>query len=341
MNRREFLRAAVLAGAGGALAACGGASSAAGRSGASNNLIPANLGIVTGINSAEIYYGQSRKLFQAHGIDPRPISFQNAVTMRDALIAGKIDLAAQAPFHVYLSQARGIPLKIVGNRRNLVDVALLVRRDLTGSVRSVADLEGRSVAVQTIGAWDWAIITQYLRKGGLDPSSDVRFVATQNGSTLLQARQVDASEGNPPQNYQMSDGGAGVLVNPFDTAVHQRYFGAQQVMSRAWLTHQRVIDQKPKLVAGVVAATKAIFAEMQRSSDADLVGVIRPYYKGVSQSVLERSVSQDLRQAMPKDSTMSQAAFDADQQIFLNAGLIKRKIPFEAAVDTRWAGGGT
>ncbi|MBO0709012.1 MAG: ABC transporter substrate-binding protein [Candidatus Dormibacteraeota bacterium] len=338
-NRRTFLLGTLAAGASTALAAGGDPVQAARDRARKQGLITANLGITTGINASEIYYGQAKKIWQKHGIDPKPLSFADAVTMRDSLISGKIDLAAQAPFHVYISQLKGIPLKIVGNRRNIVDITLVVQAGEARSIRTVADLKGRKIGVATIGAWDWGIVYQYLHRAGLDPRTAVSFVAGQNGPQLLAAKQVDAAEGNAPQVYQMLDSGtAKVLINPFDPAVHQHYFGARRVMSRAWLTHQNVIDHKPHLIKGVIAATNEIFSDMLKARTSTLVDLLKPYYPDATTSQLQRGVDNDLKHAIPSDSAMSRAAYYHDQQIFINAGLVARKVPFSRAVDAKWAG---
>jgi ABC-type nitrate/sulfonate/bicarbonate transport system substrate-binding protein len=302
--------------------------------------IKAKLGIVTGINSADVYLAQVKGFYSTHGIDAELITFQSATVQRDALISGDIDLSAQAPFHVYLAQAKGTPLKIVGNRRNIVDIALVVRRDLADKVKQTTDLKGHSLAVSAIGAWDWAVANTYLKANGLDAQNDIRFVGkgTTTALTLFKTKQVDAAAINPPDLTDVIAGDAGTyLINPADEATHLRYFKAARAMSRAWLTHQRVIDGKPDAIAGVIAAADDAFRYFHQASVDEVAAALLPKFDGTSLETLKRSIGDDLKAAIPAGVIMSRAAYAADQQVFIDGGLTTREIPFDIAVEGRWA----
>lgn len=306
----------------------------------SGPLAKAKLGIVVGINSSDIYLAQAKDFYRTYGIDAELITFQTATVQRDALINGDIDLSAQAPYHVYLAQGKGTPLKIVGNRRNIVDVALVIRKDLADQVKSVADLKGRSIAASALGAWDWAVANTYVRQNGLNPDNDIRFLA--RGSTtavaLFKTKQVDAAAANPPDLTDLIDSGLGTyLIDPTDPAIHLKYFKAARAMSRAWLTHQRVIDSKPNVIAGVIKAADDTFRYFHSASIDEITQALLPHFDGTTPVSLSHAIASDLKVSIPTGVIMSRAAYTADQQVFLDSGLVPQPIPFDKAVDGRWA----
>lgn len=345
VTRRRLLAFGLAAGAGILLSACGGdedPQEAVAESGQpSTSLIKAKLGMVSGINSSDVYLGKSLGFYEARGIDAELITFQNPTKMRDALISGEIDLSAQAPLHVYLSQARDVPLKIVANRRNTVDIALVVRSDLADDVQDVADLKGRTIAVTAVGGWDWAIAASYLEEHDLDPEKDVQFVNRGGTSALalLKSGQVDAAASNAPDLTQIiADEVGRYLVDPADPETHMRYFRSSTAMSRAWLTHQHVIDEKPDLLAGAIQAANDTFEYFHNTAIADVAAALLPNFDGVTVETLEASISNDLANAIPASVILSKAAYVADQQIFVRAGLLEEEIPFDVGVDGTWAG---
>ena len=109
-------------------------------------------------------------------------------------------------------------------------------------------------------------------------------------------------------------------------------------MSRAWLTHQRVIDENPEVLAGAIQAANDTFDYFHNTSVTDIANALLPDFDGTTIETLEQAISEDLAIAIPKSVVLSRAAYEADQQIFVRAGLLEEEIPFETGVDGTWAG---
>ena len=135
-SRRDFLKYASL---GATMAIAAATWDRSSEPASSQGTIKVKLGAVSGINSIDVWIPEDLGYFDAAGLAAEVITFQNGAKMRDALIAGELDFAAQAPLHVYFSRLKGVPLNIVANRRSLVDTSLVVRSDLKSQIKSVAD----------------------------------------------------------------------------------------------------------------------------------------------------------------------------------------------------------
>lgn len=299
------------------------------------------IGAVTGINSIDVWIPYDLGYFKDAGLDVEVIQFRSAPKMRDALVAGELDFSAQAPLHVYLSRLKGIPLKVVANRRNIVDAALVVRQTLQTSTRQVADLKGKSIAIGTIGSWSWALAEKYLQKNGLDPATDVQYVSSESSTNyaLIKSGQVDAVVANAPDLTKILQEQAGyILVDPTDPTVHQEYFGAAEAMTRAWLAHERILTDKPDAIEQLVQAANRTFDYLHNTAPSEVATAIANHFEGTSVPLLADSIQRDIKRAIPTDSSISKAAYQADLQVFLETGVIKQAVPYEEGVYDAKAG---
>ncbi|MFL0647220.1 ABC transporter substrate-binding protein [Cylindrospermopsis raciborskii UAM/DH-BiRr] len=302
--------------------------------------ISVKLGAVSGINSIDVWIPEDLGYFDAAGLNAQVITFQSGSKMRDALIAGEIDFAAQAPLHVYVSRLKGIPLNVVANRRNLVDTSLVVSSDLRSQIKSVSDLKGRRVSAGEVGTWSWAVFITYLRQNGLS-DKDVEYVqsATSSTYTLLKTRQVDAAIAGAPDLHRLiKEKTVFQLLNALDPDVHKKYFGAREAMTRAWLSHDRVTSQKPESVKRLVAVVNRTFAYMHRTSPEEILKVVGKRFDSANLDAILTGLRTELKRSVPRNASISQAAYLADQQVFLNTGIIKKIVPYSQGVFDNFAG---
>ncbi|AUT02096.1 hypothetical protein CLI64_17840 [Nostoc sp. CENA543] len=336
-TRREFLKYASL-GATTALATT--AWDSITQPAASQGTISVKLGAVSGINSIDVWIPEDLGYFDAAGLNAQVITFQSGAKMRDALIAGEIDFAAQAPLHVYLSRLRGVPLNIVANRRNLVDTSLVVRSDLRSQIKSVNDLKGRKVSAGEIGTWSWAVFVTYLRQHGLS-DKDVEYVQSTTASTytLLKTRQVDAAIAGAPDLHRLiKEGTVFQLLNGLDPNVHKKYFGANEAMTRAWLSHDRVTSQKPEAVKRLVTVVNRTFTYMHQTPPEQILKVVGKRFDRTNLDAILTGLRTELKRSVPRNASISQAAYLADQRVFVNTGIIKKVVPYSQGVFDKFAG---
>lgn len=306
----------------------------------SQGTISVKLGAVSGINSIDVWIPEDLGYFDAAGLNAQVITFQSSAKMRDALIAGEIDFTAQAPLHVYLSRLRGVPLNVVANRRNLVDTSLIVRSDLRSQIKSVADLKGRRISAGEIGTWSWAVLVKYLRQNGLS-DKDVEYVQSTTASTytLVKTRQVDAAiAGAPDLHRLLKEGAVFQLLNALEPNVHKKYFGANEAMTRAWLSHDRVTSQKPEAVKRLVTAVNRTFTYMHQTPPEKILKVVEKRFDKVNLDAILTGLRTELKRSVPKNASISQAAYLADQRVFFDTGIIKKIVPYSQGVFDKFAG---
>ena len=105
-----------------------------------------------------------------HGLKIEIVKIKNGATAHKALLAGELDSIESSPGAAILAGAHGADIKIVGCDWPGVPHGLMVR----DTIKTVADLKGKTVAVAAPGSLPNLLIGAILERDKL-PASDVRF----------------------------------------------------------------------------------------------------------------------------------------------------------------------
>jgi len=111
-----------------------------------------------------------RGFAEKHGLKIQIVPLKNGATAHKALLAGELDSIESSPGAAILAGAHGADLKILGCDWPGVPHGLMVR----SSIKSVADLKGKTVAVAAPGSLPNLMIRAVLEKYHV-PASEVRF----------------------------------------------------------------------------------------------------------------------------------------------------------------------
>jgi NitT/TauT family transport system substrate-binding protein len=127
-----------------------------------------------GVPSAFLEYGVEEGFFRRRNLDVEVTPSQGGATVVPSVVSGSVDIGGSNLVSVLLAQDEGIPLKIVApgtfvQRDRKQDFsAILAAKD--GEIRSPADLEGRTLAVNTLKNVAEATAKASLEKRGVDVS---------------------------------------------------------------------------------------------------------------------------------------------------------------------------
>jgi NitT/TauT family transport system substrate-binding protein len=147
---RLFLSGLLLVVAACVVAACGG------DGGGSEDGGPARLSVqdTAGVPSAFLEYGVQEGFFKERDLDVKVTPSQGGATVVPAVVSGDSDIAGSNLVSVLLAQGKDIPVKIVApgtfvrGKRSQDFSAILAAGD--GDIRSPKDLEGKTLAVNTL-----------------------------------------------------------------------------------------------------------------------------------------------------------------------------------------------
>jgi NitT/TauT family transport system substrate-binding protein len=167
---RLFLSGLLLVVAACVVAACGG------DGGGSEDGGPARLSVqdTAGVPSAFLEYGVQEGFFKERDLDVKVTPSQGGATVVPAVVSGDSDIAGSNLVSVLLAQGKDIPVKIVApgtfvrGKRSEDFSAILAAGD--GDIRSPKDLEGKTLAVNTLKNVAEVAAKASLAKQGVDVS---------------------------------------------------------------------------------------------------------------------------------------------------------------------------
>jgi NitT/TauT family transport system substrate-binding protein len=133
-----------------------------------------SIGITNAASDIVLFIADAKGFFKSEDIKPDFIEFDSAAKMIAPLGAGQLDVGGGAASSgLYNAIERGIGLRIVADKaRNAPGFgfqSLLVRKALVtdGSVKTIADLRGRKIAIVAQASSDASVLNEALKSAGL------------------------------------------------------------------------------------------------------------------------------------------------------------------------------
>ncbi|MEA2938639.1 MAG: sulfonate transport system substrate-binding protein [Alphaproteobacteria bacterium] len=164
--------------------------------------------------------------FKNHGLDVELVYTRGGSAAMQALIGGAVDYGATSLDVAITAFANvGADIRRFAVTGRLPLFAVVTAPKTAGTIHSMKDLEGKTVAVSGLGNADHALTLYLLKQAGAD-AGKVKFATM--GVNLLEALrqgQVDAGLVQEPALTLLSKSGARVLVNGMDLTDARRYLG--------------------------------------------------------------------------------------------------------------------
>jgi NitT/TauT family transport system substrate-binding protein len=169
---------------------------------------------------------RSAGLFTQHGLEVELVYTRGGNAAMQALVGGAVDYAATAldvAIQAYVNVGADVRRFAVTGRLPLF--ALVIAPKTADQIRTIKDLEGKTVAVSALGNADHALTLYLLKQAGAD-AGKVQFATM--GVNLLEALrqgQIDAGVVQEPALTLLAKSGARILMNGMDLADAQKYLG--------------------------------------------------------------------------------------------------------------------
>ncbi|MER2533863.1 MAG: ABC transporter substrate-binding protein [Rhizobiaceae bacterium] len=145
--------------------------------------------------------------------------FQGTAPMAQAMVSGALDCATQGILSLAQATTKGgfegyIVAQHMGEAKGSFSTYWAVTED--SPIKTVADLKGKKVGINVIGAGNYVYLALALKKAGLDPAKDIQLVETgfAGSEAAVRAGHVDA----------------GIFVQPFAVGAEKKG-GLRKVLS--------------------------------------------------------------------------------------------------------------
>ena len=190
-------------------------------------------------------------IFEDHGIEVEVVPAQGGAQAIPALLSGDIQFAIGQPFGPFRADGQDLGVVIIGNYADSLeegkDVNAVVSLGDSG-ITGPADLAGKRVSVNSLGAAGDVTIMKAVEDAGGDPST-IEFVevAFPDAQAQLEAGNIDAAWVPDPFMSRVVDGGGNLVVHPYQATIP----GLSLLTN---ITTQELIDSDSELVSDFAAA---------------------------------------------------------------------------------------
>jgi NitT/TauT family transport system substrate-binding protein len=294
-----------------------------------------DLGILT---TAALYVAIEKGYFRELGIETELVTIDGSARGIPLLATGELDaMAASATAGFFNAIHQGIPMRIVADKAlqtpGAGTVSLVVRQDLLDSsaVRTVADLRGRAVGLNTRGAALEYQLVHILRSGGLG-LDDVELVelALPDLLAALGTKRLDAAMFIEPfQTIARRRGLASVLVNSTDVL--------PEYQSGVIIYSQRFPERDAQLardwMVGYLRGIRAYEDARRKGIDREAIIDIMMKYT----TVKDRGIYDEMVwAAFEPNGRVVPASLAAEQEYYRQIGLVKEPVPIDRVIDEQF-----
>lgn len=200
--------------------------------------------------------------FKDYGLTVEINDFAGGARSLQALIGGSVEAVTGAYEHTVRMQAKNQDVRAVLEMLRFPTIALAVRKDLAGTIKSAADLKGRKIGVTAPGSSTYITVLAAMAKAGLK-AADASFIGVGAGASAVAAMkkgEIDAiSNLDPVISKLEADGDVVTLIDTRTEAGTRALFGGTNPASCLYLK-QDFIAKNPNttqaLVNGLYKALK-------------------------------------------------------------------------------------
>ncbi|MGR0219771.1 ABC transporter substrate-binding protein [Agromyces sp. ZXT2-6] len=190
-------------------------------------------------------------IFEDQNIEVEVVPAQGGAQAIPALLSGDIQFAIGQPFGPFRADLQDLGVVIIGDYADSLaegkDVNAVVSLGDSG-IAGPADLAGKRVAVNSLGAAGDVTIMKAVEDAGGDPTT-IEFVevAFPDAQAQLEAGNIDAAWVPDPFMSNVVNAGGNIVVHPYQATI-------PGLTVLTTITTQELMDSDPELVADFAAA---------------------------------------------------------------------------------------
>ena len=249
-------------------------------------LTKVKVGVLPSVNSAPFFLGIKKGFFKEEGLEVDPQIMQGGSELTIALMSGATQFSHIGSVNAVIARAKGLPIKVIAfylKEQNTFDrtyMRIVVRPD--SNIKSVKDLEGKTVASNEVRAYGEVVIKASLEKQGMNPNSiKLTEIPFPDMASALGSKRVDAIWTLEPFLTIALDAGNIAIDAPAPT-----FAGNENFLDGAWMTTEKYISTNPDVVDRFVRAMNR--STEYAAANTDEVRSIIPTYTRVKDDLARR-----------------------------------------------------
>jgi NitT/TauT family transport system substrate-binding protein len=258
--------------------------------------------------------------FRTENLSVEYVPFRGGPNLVKAVVAGEILLGAAGSTDILVFREAGMPLKMVATHTEGNHFTLNVAPD----IQTAGELKGKAIGVTSVGATTWVFARMFAKAQGWDPDKDVKVVALGG----LDA-QIAALSRKEIAAYVWGDGGAVMQL-----AGKSRVLMRLDSVTPKWISQIQYVseDSIKRNAEPIRKVMKAIFgaAKFMHDQPQDAAEIVAKKIGWSVDAVLAaHKISGPL---FSLNGQVSLEALSSMQEVLLEQGVIKKKLPVEEHV---------
>lgn len=202
-----------------------------------------------------------QNLFAKHGLDPEVAMFPGGAKAMQAVLGGSSDIACGYYEHTIQMAAKGAHLTAFVLQAQNSGLALGVRKELGGEIKTVADLKGRKLGVSAPGSATHLFAMQLAVKAGIK-ANDIAAIGVGTTQTAISAFERGEIDGlslfDPIIADLQQKGSIIVLADARDTAGSNAIFGGPYASGSLYAEAGWLAKNEPACRAAAQAIVEAV-----------------------------------------------------------------------------------
>ena len=282
---------------------------------------------------------ERKGFFAEEGVEAEISDFGGGARSLQALVGGSVDVVTGAYEHTIRMQTKGQDIRAVCELGRLPAIVIAVRKDLAGTVKSVADFKGRKVGVTAPGSSTALAVQFAMIKAGLK-ASDAALIGIGGGAGAVAAikrGEIDAIAHLDPVIAKLEvDGDIQVLVDTRTEAGTRALFGGPNPAAVVY-TKQDWIERHPAAMQRVVNAFAKALKWLATASPEAIADLVPATYQFGDRALYVQAVGKSLesysRTGIPTQEGMTSVL---DLVLTLDAELQGAQIDLATTFDDRF-----
>jgi NitT/TauT family transport system substrate-binding protein len=213
------------------------------------------------------------------------VSIQNVTSATLALnevVANKVDVCACNYVYTLELQPEGKDLQAFSVYDRSLGTAIAVAPSEASSIKSVADLKGKTIGTTSLGSSTTFVLDYLLKQAGISPTA-VKVTAVGSGAAAVAAlehNQVDAVINGDPTilTLQQDDPGVTILDDTRTEAGNTAAFGSPEFPAQSLVSFNTWISAHPTQVSAMESAIDKSLAYIHSHTAAQVAQALKPAY---------------------------------------------------------------
>ncbi len=278
--------------------------------------------------------------FKNHGLDVQIVYSRGGNAAMQALVGGAVDYAATSldvAVQAYANAGADIRRFAVTGRLPLFAVVTAPRT--ASQIRSIKDLEGRTVGVIALGTADHALTLYLLKQAGANVQK-VKF-ATMGVNLLegLRQGQIDVGLVQEPALTLLKRSGARVLVNAMDLEDAKHHLGGSVEFMGVAVRAKEIEQRRPEMIALTKALADALKGLRRMTGEQLTAAFPKEMTTGLDLKEFGEIVERHRDSLYPETVTIDLDAAKRVEQSLIAGGLMKPGASMAGLHDTSIVGG--